>query len=287
MTAMTAQMLQLTAALTQLVAAAPSPASPPPVSPASVPTHEPRVGTLERYAGEPEGCNPYITNCSILFSLQPHTFASEEAKVAFTINHLTDRARLWGTAEWERRTPACSSFLLFSAELRKVFGAVSRGPDPSGGLAELHQGDRTVADYALEFRTRARLSDWNEAAQCEVFLSGLAEYVKDELISFDLPANLDGLVELTSRVDRRIQARRQERRKGETDRRGCTRRRASPAATSITPGSQPVEAEPMEVGRTSLTREERERRHRGGLCLYCGQAGHFISRCPVKDAARP
>ncbi len=53
---------------------------------------------------------PFITNCSILFALQPHTFASEEARVAFTINHLTGRARLWGTSEWERQTSACSSF---------------------------------------------------------------------------------------------------------------------------------------------------------------------------------
>jgi len=43
----------------------------------------------------------------------------------------------------------------------------------------------------------------------------------------------------------------------------------------------------MEVGRTSLTREERERRRRGGLCLYCGQVGHFVSRCPVKGRGSP
>jgi len=71
------------------------------------------VGVPERDAGDPEGCNPFITNCSILFALQPHTFASEEAKVAFTINNLTGRARLWGTAEWERHTPACFSFNSF------------------------------------------------------------------------------------------------------------------------------------------------------------------------------
>ncbi|TWW68258.1 hypothetical protein D4764_19G0000560 [Takifugu flavidus] len=76
---------------------------------------EPRVGAPERYSGDPEGCNPFLTNCSILFALQPYTFASEAAKVAFIINHVTGRARLWGMAEWERGTPACSSFQTFSA----------------------------------------------------------------------------------------------------------------------------------------------------------------------------
>lgn len=54
---------------------------------------------------------PFLTNCSLLFHLQPHTFASEDAKVAFTIHHLIGRAHLWGIAKWE---------------LHKVYGLVSR-----------------------------------------------------------------------------------------------------------------------------------------------------------------
>ncbi|TWW58269.1 Retrovirus-related Pol polyprotein from transposon 17.6 [Takifugu flavidus] len=162
------QVQQLVVSVSQPAAPAPPPPVPAP-PPGTVP--EPRVGTPERYSGDPEGCNPFLTNCSILFALQPYTFASEAARVAFTINHLTGRARLWGTAEWERSTRACSSFQAFSAELRKVFGPVSLGPDATGGLMSVKQGSRPIADYAIDFRTRARLSDWNPAAQCDAFLS--------------------------------------------------------------------------------------------------------------------
>lgn len=150
------QVQQMATTLTQHAAPAASSAQPAPSStpsPSSAP--EPRVGAPERYAGDPEGCNPFLTNCSILFALQPHTFATEGARVAFAINHLTGRARLWGTAEWERGTPACSSFQAFAEELRKVFGTVSLGPDATGGLLNQRQGDRTVADFAIDFRTRA------------------------------------------------------------------------------------------------------------------------------------
>lgn len=41
----------------------------------------------------------------------------------------------------------------------------------------------------------------------------------------------------------------------------------------------------MQVGRTSLTPEERQRRRQGNLCLYCGQAGHFIAHCQAKARA--
>lgn len=45
---------------------------------------------------------------------------------------------------------------------------------------------------AINFHTQVRLSDWNSSAQCDVFFSRLAPYIKDELVSFDLPHSLDG-----------------------------------------------------------------------------------------------
>ena len=213
-TSLASQVQQLAAAFSQAVPLPPEPVQPPPAPSASAFASEPRVGVPERYAGDAEGCRPFLTNCSILFALQPHTFASEDARVAFTVNHLTGRARLWGTAEWERRTPACASFQAFAAELRKVFGEASRGPDASGGLLGLNQGSRSVADYSIHFRTRASSSEWNQAAQCDAFLMGLADYIKDELISYDLPTTLDGIIELASRIDRRIQARQWEKHQG-------------------------------------------------------------------------
>ncbi|TWW81865.1 hypothetical protein D4764_01G0016800 [Takifugu flavidus] len=144
LTSVATQVQQLVVSVSQ--PATPVPAPPPGTAP------EPRVGAPERYSGDPEGCNPFLTNSSILFALQPYTFASEAARVAFTINHLTGRARLWGTAEWERGTPAGSSFQAFPAELRKVFGPVSLRPDAAGGLMSLKQGSQPVADYAIDFR---------------------------------------------------------------------------------------------------------------------------------------
>ncbi|KAI3352330.1 hypothetical protein L3Q82_005296 [Scortum barcoo] len=93
--ALTSQVQQLMAAFTAATAAA-SPPPPPAPAPAPAPpgpVPEPRVGSPERYAGDPGSCNPFIMNCSILYALQPQTFSSEGARVAFAINHLTGRAR--------------------------------------------------------------------------------------------------------------------------------------------------------------------------------------------------
>uniref|UniRef100_A0AAQ4Q1R1 Retrotransposon gag domain-containing protein n=1 Tax=Gasterosteus aculeatus aculeatus TaxID=481459 RepID=A0AAQ4Q1R1_GASAC len=277
LTALVAQIQQLTLRISQTESQSPPAAPPAAVSPPTPPgpAFEPRIGAPERYGGDPESCSPFLTNCSILFALQPHTFASEEARVAFTINHLTGRARLWGTAEWERQTPACRSFQSFAAEVRKVFGPPALGPDAAGGLLNLHQGDRAVADYAIDFRTRARQSRWNTEAQCDAYLRGLEDYVKDELVSFDLPTSLDELIELTQRVDRRILARQEERRQGGAGR--LQPRRSSPPhqASSLQPGPLVEDPEPMQLSRTTLSTMERQRRRRLNLCMYCGGEGHF------------
>lgn len=244
------------------------------------------MGTPERYDGDRETCGPFLTNCSLLFALQPRTFATEPARVAFVINHLTGRARLWGTAEWERRSPACTSFELFAAELRKVFGFENCGSESARGLMGLKQGERTVADYSIDFRTRASHSSWNSSALSDAFLHGLADYIKDELVSHDTPVTLDGVIDLAIRIDLRVQARRREKRQGGTQRalppRSCG---GAAAVNSSSLGQQHGDPEPMQLGRTSLSPEEKERRRSSNLCLYCGAAGHYVSRCPAKARA--
>ena len=84
------------------------------------------MGIPERYDGDPTTCNAFLCHCSIIFALQPLTFPSEEARVAYTILH----HRLWGTAEWQRGTPTCRSFQTFADELEESLVPDLWGPKP-------------------------------------------------------------------------------------------------------------------------------------------------------------
>lgn len=233
---------------------------------------EPRIGAPERYAGEPEGCNPSLTNCTIFFALQPLTIASEQAVVGFTINQLTGRARLWGTAEWDRQTSACTSFESFAAELRKVFGQGVHSTD-AGGLLSLCQRGQSVFDFSIYFHTKARVSGWNESALRDAFLHGLADYIKDELVSYPLPLSLDEVIALAINIDLRIQARKREKQRTPPAHVSAHASRGSApnlVGSTATPEPLTNSAEPMQLGPTSLSPEERERCLMSSLCLYCG-----------------
>ena len=89
-----------------------------------------------------------------------------------------------------------------------------------------------MPDYAIEFRTLAASAGCGERELHGAYFNGLSNRLLDELNTCDLPTSLDGLVELTMRVDARLAARRASRRLRDPDRsreRSGARSRAPPA----------------------------------------------------------
>uniref|UniRef100_A0A3B3BDH1 CCHC-type domain-containing protein n=1 Tax=Oryzias melastigma TaxID=30732 RepID=A0A3B3BDH1_ORYME len=244
------------------------------------------VAPPERFSGDPAQCRTFISQCDLYFTSQPSRFLSESAKVAFAILFLTGKAGRWGTAEWGRRSQVCSSFKHFSDALRQVFDPVTPEIEAGLNLPRLSQNNRSVDDYAIEFRTLAADCSWGERALTDVFYQGLNDFIKDELAARDCPTSFDALVELASRIDRRMRDRRRE--KG---RRQFTIKplffKTDRTSAATTRGSEEEAGEPMQLGYLRLSPEERERRQKQNLCFYCGEAGHQVGTCPVKDKAQP
>ncbi len=239
---------------------------------------EPHLPPPAFYSGEPQLCRSFLAKCSLYISLQPSSFPTEESKVAFIITLLSGRAASWGTTVWEQRLPCCASFRSFSEELKKVFDHAASGREAARLLAELRQGDRTVTDYSIEFRTLAAECGWNSEAQWDMFLY---ESIKDEIYSLDLPTGVDKLIDLAIQVDSRL------RRRGQRIRRGLLA--TPPVHCSSIPGETVFslpDPEPMQMGRSLLSQQEKQRRRERGLCLYCGAASHIALQCPVKASTR-
>ncbi len=134
---------------------------------------EPRINNPPCYAGEPTKCRAFLTQCEVVFSLQPQTYAADRARIAYVVSLLTGRACGWATAAWEAQASCCGHYELFKREMIKVFDRSVYGREASRLLAVLHQGERSVADFAIEFRTLATTCEWNEPALVARFLEGL------------------------------------------------------------------------------------------------------------------
>ncbi len=110
----------------------------------------------------PTSVELFLTKCSLFFSLQPLTFATEASKVSLVLTLLSGKAALWGTAVWENCHPCCSSFRSLSQEMRRVFDRALVGRKAARMLVDLRQGEQSVSDYSIQFRTLAAECEWNE-----------------------------------------------------------------------------------------------------------------------------
>lgn len=293
---------ELTARVADLqLQAQPLPPSVPNPSLVVSPGREPWVSPPERYEGNLGQCKTFLMQCGLVFDLQPQTYSTDKAKIAYVISLLRGEALEWASVHWRKQDQVTTSFTTFVAEMSKVFDHPVQGKDASMRLLSLRQGSRSVAEYAIEFRTLATESGWNMEAQQAVFCNGLSEILKDELVSYPEPNDVDELIALSIRIDNRCRERRRERRRTPVTDAPSRLRGHSPAPLHV---AQPHNSvffqgteqhdhgevrsgeEPMQLGRNRLSPQERARRMAEYCCLYCGKPGHVVANCPTRTLNR-
>lgn len=266
---------------------------PPPILAAAAPPPDAAAASCsqlsrpQRFSGDSGDVKPFLTQCELHFELQAAAFPTERSKIAFIISHLSGRAEAWATAEWSRRAMSCASLADFTRALTQIFQHASPGREAARAIIKLRQGKRRVTDYAIDFRTLAAESEWNAAALADAFFQGLSGNIKDHLVSMDLPEDLDSLIAVAIKIDKRITERDQDRGRlpvrappHQSGRGAASDRpnRLRPLSTSCAPPADTME-EPMQLGNTRLPHEERLRRQRDGRCFYCGLLGHQVADC--------
>ncbi|KAL0202517.1 hypothetical protein M9458_000535 [Cirrhinus mrigala] len=232
----------------------------------------PRLTFPEKFDGSPEKCKGFLLQCSLFVSQEPHLYPTDECKIAFVCPLLSGRALEWATAIWRLDRPTFPSFSPFIQRFKEVFQPSAEDGEAGEQIMALRQGRRTAADYALSFRTLAAQSGWCDAPLKLHYRKGLHPDLQVELACRDEGLSLEEYIDLSIRVDNVMRA-----------------RKASRPFTPVplTTPSAAAAPEPMQVGATKLTSEERERRLRGSLCLYCGQPGHIRATCPTRPPRPP
>ncbi|KAL0183501.1 hypothetical protein M9458_019197 [Cirrhinus mrigala] len=136
----------------------------------------------------------------------------------------------------------------------------------SDQLFRLLQGNSTIHQYSLHFRTLAAASGWNETALLSAYRQGLNPQIRSAMALYDDSIGLETFLQRTARVSQRLAA--------------CQPTITTPQPASVV-ACTPV-PEPMQVDSSRLSRSERNRRMMNGLCLYCGNSGHLLRTCPIR-----
>ncbi len=123
----------------------------------------------------------------------------------------------------------------------------------------IQQGGDTATDYALLFHTLAAQSRWPDGPLKTIYRRGLSRSLQAELASRDKQLSLEQFIQLSIKIDNLIRS-----------------RSALPACPTLGLPAELPTPEPMQIRQTLLSPAERQRRLRLGLCISCGDSGHFF-----------
>ncbi|KAK3545517.1 hypothetical protein QTP70_007758 [Hemibagrus guttatus] len=246
----------------------------------SLPVIASPVAAPALYSGAAEDCNGFLLQCSLALEMQPHSYPDERAKVAFIVSHLGGKALRWAEPLWTQNHPIMSSLPRFIEHFKEVFGQPERDSSLGERLCRLKQGSMSVSEYALQFRTLAAASGWNEQALITTYRQGLDPRVRLHLAAYEDSIGLERFIQLSIRFATRMQLCLEEH-QGQT----ATVTLARPPETVSDP--EP-DSEAMHLGHSGVSaaerQQERQRRLTQNRCFYCGGSGHFVGECPIRPA---
>ena len=126
--------------------------------------------------------------------------------------------------------------------MRGVFDRSVSGPAATRQLFRIHQGQRSISDYAIDFRILAASAGWGEQELHGAYYNGLSERLLDELSTCELPVSLEGLIDLTLRINAMLADRRASRRLRDPDssREGSHIRVQAPSRAAEVPEAEPM-----------------------------------------------
>jgi hypothetical protein len=278
---------------------------------------------------DPKKLRGFLLQCKLNFRARPEYFRDDSAKVLYLLSFLKEPALEYFEpflVDDTLNEPAwLTDFEILTEELYIYFGPYDQQADAEIELEQLVMKDSHKATkFFIDFYRISAMLDHNESSLYRKAYTAMPKRIKDEMVHFDKPRNLDELRDLIQKIDQRYWERRGEitreaRAAPVTEAKSDKSARAAPnndrrqgqnsGNSNSTPNTNaqssgkgkekekpkgnPSQGQPKKPDLTEklgkdgkLTQQERQRRQDNNLCLFCGQAGHRVRECPRSTAAR-
>jgi len=255
----------------------------------------------------------FLVQCELNFQDRPKAFASDRARVTFAQSYLKGMALEWfepdllNSANPRARPLWMDNYAQFVSELKSNFGPHDPVGDAEHQLDNLSMKEgQKINKYVVEFnRLAGQVRGYGDGALRHIFYSGLPDRIKDEISRVGKPRTLDGYRTLAQTIDARYWERKSEvarqtksstsstsnsaskgNSSASSDSKGKTKEKDNKNKSSdkskSSSGAKPASSKtPAHLGKDGkLTEEERQRRIKDKLCMFCGQPGHMARDCP-------
>jgi hypothetical protein len=275
------------------------------------PRGNPRFREPFVFKGKATEVNDFLMLIKDAIHLSRKALPTEDDKCIYMATYLAEGSpRQWYTAVRLKHTDTLLNFEQFCEDFKAHFGSSNIQSEASRKINALYQTG-SAATYAARYQELLIHVDWSDATQIDKFYEHLKSAIKDVITltkkedrPTEFKAYVDFVIEIDNRVHDRELERKQEGKQNNSNfsakssysyqPRSSTQsfynqQTTAPTSTSSTalPPGEPmvIDATKISKPRGPLTAEERERRHKQNLCLYCGGANHSAATCPNMSEA--
>ena len=260
---------------------------------------------------DPKKLCTFFIQCELNFQDRPKAFRTDQAKVTFAQSYLKGMALEWfesdllGVDDPNAHPLWMTSWHEFVIELQTMFSPHNPVADAEHQLDHLCMKDtHRMNCYVVDFnQIMSQVRGYGDGALHHHFYSSLPDQIKDEISCIGKPCTLDGLRAIAQEINARYweckeEVARQNKTstststntnttskslgKSEKSKSSMGNSAQSSSSSNLTPkkpGKTPELSDKLSKD-GKLTSEERKRRFKQNLCMFCGGSGHKAKECP-------
>ena len=228
------------------------------ITSSTTPVKEGKVPDTPIFTGNSAEAKTFLTQLKVKFLAEPLRYSSSSSKAGYAISRLGGDSLLFIIPYLDATAPnsIVSSFPHFVSWFETTFLQGNHLQRLEEELKVLTQGNNSVALYSARFLYLASQVKWDDSRLLDQFKTGLNIGVKKALVPIrDKPNTLHEYTKLASEIDNELMS------------------------ISSQSNISPIKKTFTSTRRGPLSEEEKARRIKEKLCLYCGGDNHLISSC--------
>ena len=262
---------------------------------------EPKIGEPPTFSGKASEFRPFLAQCKLYICTKTLTFRADETRVAFIISRLRGGPAEWAHALLESGSPLLNDYDAFLQKLASIYENKERRTQLEDKLVRIQQTG-AASTFAAEFMALCETLHIDPNTRMGDFRSKLKRTVREALAMLPAPATFDELVERAVRLDHAQFTLRKPSENQNHSNPSSHGKPSNPSSSqpknpsSFSQSSQsrqapyvrppPASSSSKSQGpRPPISQEERDRRKAAGLCIYCGESGHWSQQCPRLQTA--